>query len=196
MGQTTQTVYALPPAGGSDQVTEQALTNARAVAAYRKSGFHVTRELDAYRIELLERVYECFMYKFFAQGIDNLEVPKEPLKVVLFKDFTEYTAFGKRVGDDIRFTAGFYEHTMNTAFFFDQGTHDSFKQIVKLDKELAEEKKEAIRRKSPLAGTLARPGTTVLLAPACSSLDMFADYAARGATFRRAVLAWAGAVRA
>ena len=32
-----------------------------------------------------------------------------------------------------------------------------------------------------------RPGGTVLLAPACASLDMFVDYAARGATFREAV---------
>jgi UDP-N-acetylmuramoylalanine--D-glutamate ligase len=38
-----------------------------------------------------------------------------------------------------------------------------------------------------LAGSLAQPGTTVLLAPACSSLDMYASYAARGDAFRQAV---------
>ena len=37
------------------------------------------------------------------------------------------------------------------------------------------------------AAGLARPGGTVLLAPACASLDMFRDYAARGAAFRNAV---------
>jgi UDP-N-acetylmuramoylalanine--D-glutamate ligase len=37
------------------------------------------------------------------------------------------------------------------------------------------------------AGQIARPGWTVLLAPACSSLDMFRDYAARGDAFREAV---------
>ena len=31
---------------------------------------------------------------------------------------------------------------------------------------------------------LARPGDTVLLAPACSSFDMFEDYAARGRAFK------------
>lgn len=36
---------------------------------------------------------------------------------------------------------------------------------------------------------LTRPGGTVLLAPACASLDMFRDYAARGEAFRNAV--WA-----
>jgi UDP-N-acetylmuramoylalanine--D-glutamate ligase len=41
------------------------------------------------------------------------------------------------------------------------------------------------------AAALAQPGWTVLLAPACSSLDMYRDYAARGAAFSTAVLALA-----
>lgn len=55
----------------------------------------------------------------------------------------------------------------------------------------AETMEEAVR----LAAGMSRPGGAVLLAPACASLDMFRDYAARGAAFRDAVAALGTASR-
>ncbi len=49
--------------------------------------------------------------------------------------------------------------------------------------EYANSMSDAVRR----AAALAAPGDWVLLAPACASFDMFADYAARGEAFARAV---------
>jgi UDP-N-acetylmuramoylalanine--D-glutamate ligase len=46
------------------------------------------------------------------------------------------------------------------------------------------------------AAALARPGDTVLLAPACASMDMFRDYNARGDAFAAAVRAYTGGGRA
>lgn len=48
---------------------------------------------------------------------------------------------------------------------------------------------EAVRA----AKSLARPGDTVLLAPACASMDMFVNYNARGDAFAEAVRALASA---
>jgi len=49
--------------------------------------------------------------------------------------------------------------------------------------EFASDMEDAVRR----AATAARSGETVLLSPACASLDMFRDYAHRGEEFARAV---------
>jgi UDP-N-acetylmuramoylalanine--D-glutamate ligase len=51
--------------------------------------------------------------------------------------------------------------------------------------ELAETLGEAVKR----AATVAAPGDTVLLSPACSSFDQFKDYAERGEVFQKLVRA-------
>ena len=54
---------------------------------------------------------------------------------------------------------------------------------------------DSLRSAVERARALAEPGDTVLLAPACSSFDMFADYAERGRAFKDEVRRLAGARR-
>jgi UDP-N-acetylmuramoylalanine--D-glutamate ligase len=49
------------------------------------------------------------------------------------------------------------------------------------------ERAESLRDGVGRARTLAHPGDVVLLAPACSSFDMFRDYADRGRAFKAEV---------
>jgi UDP-N-acetylmuramoylalanine--D-glutamate ligase len=49
------------------------------------------------------------------------------------------------------------------------------------------ERCEALEEAVRAAARASRPGDTVLLSPACASLDMFRDYAHRGAVFTQAV---------
>jgi UDP-N-acetylmuramoylalanine--D-glutamate ligase len=53
--------------------------------------------------------------------------------------------------------------------------------------EVADGETSAMDRVVRAAADLAEPGDTVLLAPGCASMDMFANYGARGDAFAEAV---------
>ena len=56
-----------------------------------------------------------------------------------------------------------------------------------LDGVCAIERRATLEEAVRAAARAAQPGDTVLLSPACASLDMFRDYAHRGAVFAQAV---------
>jgi hypothetical protein len=95
------------------------------------------------RLELLETVYESFLLRFSAQGIE-LEIPRERLKVVLFSEYRDFAAFSQRFGSDLGSAAGFWTLASNVSVFFDQGTHESFAPLKELTAKMQEAKKAAL----------------------------------------------------
>ncbi len=80
------------------------------------------------RLRLLERVYESFLLKFYARGI-QLEVPHKRLMVVLFQDRDDFLTFSSKLGPDVASLAGFWHMKTNVAVFFDQGASDRFAAV-------------------------------------------------------------------
>jgi hypothetical protein len=96
------------------------------------------------RLDLLENVYESFLFKFYSQGI-NLEIPKERLMVVLFDDEKQFRNYSEMLSPSLSMAAGFWSHIDNIAVFYDHGGTEEFKVLQKLNRALQEQKEEAIR---------------------------------------------------
>ena len=114
------------------------------------------------RLQLLESVYESFLLRFYAHGVE-LDLPRERLKVVLFSQHQDYLQFATTLGPDMASTGGFWSGTTNTSVFFDQGTTPSFKTLVKLSDMLQADKAEAQRQKKSGIADLVRFADTFSL---------------------------------
>ncbi len=96
------------------------------------------------RLRLLEAVYESFLLRFYANGVD-LEIPQERLKVVLFNDHRDFLDFAEALSPDLHNAAGFWDGSTNTAVFFDHGTSDVFKALQSLAEGLQRIKERGVK---------------------------------------------------
>lgn len=112
------------------------------------------------RTELLETVYECFLLRFYAYGVE-LEIPKERLKVLLFNEYKDFRLFCDKLSPSLASASGFWEHERNTSVFFDHGTNDQYKSMKELSDQLQRRKKEAIRDRELNAAATVRLADTL-----------------------------------
>ncbi|MBC8871664.1 MAG: DUF1570 domain-containing protein [Planctomycetes bacterium] len=115
------------------------------------------------RLELLETVYESFLLRFYSQGVE-LEIPREPLKAVLFSDYRHFLDFAKRLSPELGSAAGFWTKAENVSVFFDQGTHESFAPLKQLTEQMQQMKEAAPDNVTPRTKDIVRmAGTFALL---------------------------------
>lgn len=112
------------------------------------------------RLQLLETVYEAFLLRFYAYGIE-LEIPRQRLKVVLFNHHKDYTLFAERLSPGLSSASGFWSGGNNTAIFYDHGTNDEFKMLAELSKILQLRKEDAKRERGPTAANTVRLADTI-----------------------------------
>ena len=114
------------------------------------------------RLQLLETVYEAFLLRFYAYGVE-LEIPKERLKVVLFNEHKDYSLFAERLSPGLSSASGFWSGGNNTAIFYDHGTNEEFKLMAELNKILQARKKDAIKERTPDAADTVRLADTIAM---------------------------------
>ena len=87
------------------------------------------------RLRLLEQVYEGFLLRFYAGGVD-LEIPQERLKVVLFNEHRDFRQFAESLSPSLQSASGFWDSSTNIVFFFDHGTTEDFRLLQSISDEL------------------------------------------------------------
>lgn len=88
------------------------------------------------RLELLERVYESFLLTFFSRGIDDLQVPKERMMVVLFDKNQDYKTFSIQQDKSLVHASGYWSPVNNISVFFDHASSPYLKELADLGKDI------------------------------------------------------------
>jgi hypothetical protein len=101
-----------------------------------------TKSRAAQRLDLLEKVYESFMFLFHAQDV-QLDIPNERMMVVLFKHFDQFQEFSIAIHPSLASAAGFYDPISNVAYFYDFATDDLAQALDKVAKIWRDEAKDA-----------------------------------------------------
>jgi hypothetical protein len=96
------------------------------------------------RLRLLEMVYESFLLRFYASGVE-LELPAERLKVVLFNEHRDFLHFAESLSPALKSASGFWDSSTNVVFFFDHGTTAEFKLLQKISDDLQKMKAEGAK---------------------------------------------------
>ena len=112
------------------------------------------------RLDLLEQVYESFLLRFYASGVE-LEIPKERLKVVLFQNHQDYLFFATKLDAGLSRAAGFWSSDNNTAVFYDNGTTEDFQQLLKISDQFQKLKDEAVKKRALNAADIRRSADTL-----------------------------------
>ncbi len=102
------------------------------------------------RLELLELVYRSFVYRF-AMLDAAIELPTEPLQVVLFNNEPDFRDFSVRLSPTLASAAGFWDSSTNISFFYDHGTSAEYQMIAKMARDLQQMKDRFIRDKKAYA---------------------------------------------
>jgi hypothetical protein len=114
------------------------------------------------RLQLLETVYECFLLRFYAYGV-QLEVPKERLMVILFNDHDQFKLMAERMAPGLSSASGFWDGDTNISVFFDHGTNDRVRALQEATQALQEQKRDAVRLRAGNAASVVRLADTLSL---------------------------------
>ncbi len=115
-----------------------------------KPGPHHKLARHEERLQLLEQVYRCFLYRFVPYGAPA-HIPAAPLMVVLFNDEADFREYSNSLSTELASAAGFWDSKSNVSFFYDHGTTAEYKELRNFSAGLQRQKERYIRDRANYA---------------------------------------------